>query len=85
MTARTEVASFAGIGQYVVMAALIAVDAREPLMKVTAVEKSNKNKRDEYSGGTTERSLSMTGAYLDMSRYVLILCANGCYQDQFKS
>jgi hypothetical protein len=31
MTARTEVASLAGIGQKVVKAALIAVDAREPL------------------------------------------------------
>jgi len=40
MTARTEVASLAAIGQKVVMAALIAVDAREPLMNVTAVEKA---------------------------------------------
>jgi len=40
MTARTEVASLAGIGQQVVMATLIAVDARERLMQVTDVEKA---------------------------------------------
>jgi hypothetical protein len=40
VTARTEVASLAGIGQQVVMAALIAEDSREPLMQVAAVEKA---------------------------------------------
>ena len=40
VTARTEVASRAGIGQQVVMAALIAEDSREPLMQVAAVEKA---------------------------------------------
>jgi F0F1-type ATP synthase membrane subunit c/vacuolar-type H+-ATPase subunit K len=40
VTAWIEVASLAGIGQQVVMAAMIAVDAREPLMQVTAVEKA---------------------------------------------
>ena len=40
MTARTEVASLAGIGQQVVMAALIAVDARKTFAKITTVEKA---------------------------------------------
>ena len=40
MTARTEVTGLAGIGQQVVMAALITVHAREPLMEVFAVEKA---------------------------------------------
>ena len=51
MAARTEVASFAGPGQQVFMAALIAVDAREPLMQVTAVEKAFEDPRSLPTGG----------------------------------
>lgn len=43
MRAGAEVASLAGIGQQVVMAALIAGDAREPLMQIAAGEETFEN------------------------------------------
>ncbi len=42
MAARAKIAGLAGIGKQVVMTALIAINARNPLMQVTAVQQIHK-------------------------------------------
>ena len=50
MTARTEVAGLAGVGQQIVVPALVIIDASEAMMEITAGQEALEHLRFDGSG-----------------------------------